>query len=1144
MKASSSVGSSGAITHTPGFCALCKSHCGSIMVTQNGKFIAQEPNPAHPTGKALCVKGKAAPELIYNSQRLLYPMMRTRPKGDPDPGWKRISWSEALDRTAEAMNRIREESGAEAVAFSTATPSGTAISDDIRWIERLSNVFGSPNVVNGFEICNWHKDFAHAYTYGRGISSPDFIHSNCILLWGHNPSATWLDHATAVSAAKARGARIIVVDPRRAGFAAGADQWLRVRPGADGALALGISRAMISNGWFDHEFVHNHTNGPLLVRMDTGKFLRVSELRTPPADSDALDLVASTPSQTLLSYNKKSHSYHGGEDLALSAELDVELAKGGKVKCKSAFTLFWRLCEEYTPEHVEKICWVPSSQVIETARLLHESGPVSYYWWSGVGQHTNATQTDRAISTMMALTGNFDCEGGNVAFGKPKVNSVSGAEFMPEAQLAKCVGLKRSSLGPARKGWIGSDLLYEAVLEKKPYQIRALIGFGRNLLLNHADAKHGIKALCALEFYAHADLTLTPTANYADIVFPINTPWERQSLRVGFEGSAAAECLVQLRQAAIASEGESRQDAFIVFELAKRLGHAEQFWNGDIDAGLEYILKPLNINLTDLKNSPNGISIPSTTRYKSYVENGFKTDTGKIELYSELFLNNGFNPLPVFVEPAVSPISQGDGEFPLVLTTSKIVLYRHSQDRQVVSLRQRNPDPEINLHPQTAEERNISEGDWVYVQSPHGKIKMHAKFDVNLDPRVVWAQYGWWQPNEKMGLEGYDPLTEEGSNFSLLISDQVTDPMSGSLALRSYICNIYPVNTKSEKAWIGWRPFRVTSTTLEAKDIMSFKLAPVDGKPLSEFMGGQHVTIRTGPKDTQYVRCYSLSGPPEPSAYRITVKLADRSDASTGKMSGFLHAYSSTPDFTIELMAPKGDFHLASLVEDHTAPIIMIAGGIGITPLLSMLYHFHRAGWKNRIELFYGISSSAEHAFAKELEALQKKIPQLNVKTFYSTANTNHDNTNIYTAGRISMSHITQSTNFRDARFVLCGPPRMVSAIMEGLADLGIKNNRVFLEAFGPSSKQASVIHSKSQPISLARSGKSLEWEPGAASLLELVELSGTKVSSGCRVGQCESCLVKLVAGEVAYPEGVETPQPGTCLLCVGVPLSPLILDV
>ena len=130
----------------PGYCALCVSRCGSIAVIEDGRFVALEPDPSHPTGKALCAKGRAAPELVYHPDRLLYPLKRTRPKGDPDPGWQRISWDEALDLTAASLRQIAAEHGPESVVFSVVSPSTSASDDSAVWIQRLMNAFGSPNL--------------------------------------------------------------------------------------------------------------------------------------------------------------------------------------------------------------------------------------------------------------------------------------------------------------------------------------------------------------------------------------------------------------------------------------------------------------------------------------------------------------------------------------------------------------------------------------------------------------------------------------------------------------------------------------------------------------------------------------------------------------------------------------------------------------------------------------------------------------------------------------------------------------------------------------------------------------------------------------------------------------------------------------
>ena len=236
------------------------------------------PDPAHPTGSAMCMKGRAAPELVHSPHRLRYPMRRTRPKGEADPGWERISWDEAMSEVVSRLQAVRAESGAHAVVFGVTTPSGTPLSDSIDWIERFVRYFGSPNIFYATEICNWHKDFAHAFTFGCGMPTPDFAHADLVMLWGHNPAAAWLAQANAVGAGRTKGARLLVVDPRPTGLAQQADSWLRVKPGTDAALALGLIHLLIEHGWFDATFIRRWSNGALLVRSDNGQFLREQDI--------------------------------------------------------------------------------------------------------------------------------------------------------------------------------------------------------------------------------------------------------------------------------------------------------------------------------------------------------------------------------------------------------------------------------------------------------------------------------------------------------------------------------------------------------------------------------------------------------------------------------------------------------------------------------------------------------------------------------------------------------------------------------------------------------------------------------------------------------------------------------------------------
>ena len=151
-----------------GYCGLCIARCGTVATVEDGRFTRLDPDPSHPTGQAICAKGRAAPELVYHPERLTHPLRRTRPKGDPDPGWERISWDEALDLTAAAMRRVAERHGPQAVAFTVSSPSTTAIGDSTGFIQRLTNAFGTPNADITLDLCGWGRAFATRYTYGVG----------------------------------------------------------------------------------------------------------------------------------------------------------------------------------------------------------------------------------------------------------------------------------------------------------------------------------------------------------------------------------------------------------------------------------------------------------------------------------------------------------------------------------------------------------------------------------------------------------------------------------------------------------------------------------------------------------------------------------------------------------------------------------------------------------------------------------------------------------------------------------------------------------------------------------------------------------------------------------------------------------------
>jgi anaerobic selenocysteine-containing dehydrogenase len=436
-----------------GFCGLCIARCGTIATVENGRFTRLDPDPSHPTGAAICGKGRAAPELVYSKERLTRPLRRRRPKGDPNPGWEEISWDAALDETAAAMRRLADRFGPESIAFSQSSPSTTAIGDSGGFVRRLMHAFGTPNLVTSLDLCGWGRAFATRYAFGVGSvgtgsgggAMPDIARSGCLILWGYNPSMSRLTHATAAVEALKRGMKLIVVDPRNAGLANKADVWLRVRPGTDGALALGLANVMIERGWYDRAFIRDWSNGPLLVRSDTGRLLRESDLAS---GGDAKRYLAwNAQARRLVAYDPATSRYDGGsESVALDGAYSVATASGA-VTCRPVFDHYAELCRRYSPEAIEATCWISRGQLEEAARLIWHSRPVSYYAWSGHEQHANATETARAMALLYALTGSFDAAGGNVLFPVVPATPITGEELPAAKRLAPAIGLAERPLG-------------------------------------------------------------------------------------------------------------------------------------------------------------------------------------------------------------------------------------------------------------------------------------------------------------------------------------------------------------------------------------------------------------------------------------------------------------------------------------------------------------------------------------------------------------------------------------------------------------------------------------------------------------------------------------------------------------------------
>ena len=398
--------------------------------------------------------------------------------------------------------------------------------------------------------------------------------------------------------------------------------------------------------------------------------------------------------------------------------------------------------------------------------------------------HANATETARAIALLYALTGSFDQSGGNVLLPGVPAGSIAGEELLARP-LAPAIGAAERPLGPARSGNVSALDFYRAVLEDNPYKVRCLIGFGGNLLLAYPDPVRGRAALAALDFYAQADMFMTPTAALADVVLPVASSFEREALRIGFEIDADAQSLVQLRSAVVPPPGDALPDIEVIFRLATRLGFADQFWNGDIDAAYRHQLGPSGLTLEQLRANPQGIRVPLKARYVKYAA----LDAKRTQPACDAVAPGGIlvrdlaraRPCaPTGLRRAGCRSREGLGPHDAISARAHLReadnVSAESASRPAL-LRKRAIAPEVELHPETAAARGIAEGNWVRISTPAGGARAKARFNTSLDPRVVVGEHGWSQASNAIEAPGYDPFSSDSVNFNLTIDATIrSDP--------------------------------------------------------------------------------------------------------------------------------------------------------------------------------------------------------------------------------------------------------------------------------------------------------------------------------------------------------------------------------
>jgi anaerobic selenocysteine-containing dehydrogenase len=663
-----------------GTCRFCLMHCGVVCTLKEGRLVKVEGDLASKTKGFVCEHGYALRELVHSHERLLHPLVR---RGEE---FHEVSWDDALGEVARRLEEVKRRHGPEAFAIQTGWP--LVRHPLVPFLHRFARAYGSPNVATVASLCEASLRMGQALTVGSKYA-PDVRKLKTLVVWGANPPTTAPPFAHVV-ASKALQGTLIVIDPVRTSLAKEATLHLAIRPGTDGALALGLIHVLLREQRYDADFVSRHTRG---------------------------------------------------------------------------FEGLRKLAEQYPPQRVEALTSVRASDVERVARRLVDEAPTGIWQGLGVEHHENGVQTVRAIASLEVLCGRFDGTHDSRSLVTPvgprfqeemlpALYRMRTPEPVPPPVRARTLGGERFPLYEAYNREAQGEVLAEAILDGKPYPVRALMLWASNALVTASGTQRLARAADALELLVTVDPFLSASAQRSDVVLPAATFAESPDIDAEDEKVDA--------RSLVAAQGDSWPDWSILRQLAHAMGLGRYFpWETFHEARSA----PLVTWMEEPSLQPHPEPQVEAPR--------FGTVSGQAEFASTLLERHGYEPLPAWTPPteALTP------DYPLRLVTGPRPRARiNSQFSQSPSITARMREPEALLHPTVASAAGVRHGQPVELVSPYGRIRLRAVVTEDVHPECVVVPAGWAEANP-----------------NLLISDTKRDPISGFPAFRSGVCRVEPL---------------------------------------------------------------------------------------------------------------------------------------------------------------------------------------------------------------------------------------------------------------------------------------------------------------------------------------------------------------
>ena len=733
--------------------------CGlRVHVDKEGKPLKVEGDPDHPiTHGRLCPRCLALKDFYESDERLLYPMKRAKENRGLDK-WERVSWDEAYEIIEENYREVIGKWGYDAVAVYAGTGREGGryhfvyALDVFQTTTTVETISGWSCIIPRMAGMSWiigapYLEVDNAIGLVGNYDNPKWECPKYILNWGRDPLRSNPDGLWGHSFIEMmrRGAKLINVDPRVNWLSTRAEIYLQIRPGTDCAVAMAILNEVIKSDKYDHEFVEKWT--------------------------------------------------YGFDELA-------------------------QRVSEWTPERAADIAEVAADDIRRVAQCLTQR-PCALSMGLAVDQNPNSIQIAHTLLAIFAIMGNIDVPGGvflgqplrmfaalqgdNLVGASPKKDKAlpDGFEPLPpHGEPTPGIGHDQFPGLPLVANTPHPDVVLDVLETEQPQHIEMAWLMNTNILAcMPAQPKRWMEAMRKLHFVCCADLFMTPTVMaLADLVVPICSSIEHDGIVTNNQGSMAGQ-LGALNNI-VTRRGDTKSDLEIAIELHNRLrpDDDDPKWKSISDY-LTADLAPVdNCDLT-FPQLQEQVMCQYELEYKKYEKGllrddgqpGFRTRTGRIELWSTVLSSIGQDPLPYYIEPAFSPNSRPDlfKDYPLTLITgARQFTSFHSEHRQIEKLRECHPWPTVQINPTTAENLGITDGSWVHLENQWGKVKMKASLTPIVKENVASCDHGWWYPER----EAEDLFGVWESNVNSLMPHKVVGPTGFGAPYKCLPCKIYPAN--------------------------------------------------------------------------------------------------------------------------------------------------------------------------------------------------------------------------------------------------------------------------------------------------------------------------------------------------------------